>query len=770
MSLGTDIADTFVNWSAFIYIDQSAGIDYRGCVLKRDRFVSKSTNEKNDGPRKRINARLLAVDAWIDTSIWRAGEVVARVVSFFDRFMRRFRTRGTGRFMNEMFSEAFTLGVVGSLVMLAFALPAFEETREDWRATADYSVTFLDRYGTEIGKRGMLLDDSVPLEELPDHLIKAVLSTEDRRFFEHFGIDVVGTFRALVANVRARTVVQGGSSITQQLAKNLFLSSERTLERKIKEAFLSLWLESNLTKREILKLYLDRAYMGGGAFGVGAAAEFYFNKSVKDLTMAEAAMLAGLFKAPTRYAPHVDLPAARARANEVLTNMVEAGFMTEGQVIGARRNPADAVDRTKQDLPDYYLDWAFQEVKRIAPGPDHVLTVKTTIDLGLQKAAEQAVESHLRQFGANYGVKQAAMVAIEPEGALRAMVGGRDYDSSQFNRATDALRQPGSSFKPFVYMTAFMNGFSPKSVELDGPINIGGWSPRNYGRGYSGRVTLTNALVRSINVIPVRLAQKIGRGKIIETAKRMGIRSELRVTRSLPLGTSEVTVLDMAGAYANFANGGKRATPYAVLEIFNSNGDMVWSRKKDGRKAEQILPPDKVAEITGVLTQVVERGTGRRAQLEGIRAGGKTGTTQAYRDAWFIGFTGNFIASVWFGNDNFKPTRRLTGGRLPAMTWNAFMKVAHSNVKIKPLPGFEDNTGTDKKKTSKQIAESDVDGEDERALQHLTLTRESKNVLVEIERLMRGVGPARAGDQGLTPLRTDAPGNSLDVIAGQDEG
>lgn len=754
---------------AGVYIIQTAGVDLRGCVHKRDRLVSKPTNENNGGTRKRINARLLAVDAWIDTSIWRVGEVIARIVSVFDRFMRRFRIRGPGRFANEMASEAFTLGVVGSMVMLAFALPAFEETREDWRAASDYSVTILDRYGTEIGKRGMLLDDSVPLEELPDHLVKAVLATEDRRFFEHFGIDVIGTFRALVANVRARTVVQGGSSITQQLAKNLFLSNERTLERKIKEAFLAVWLEANLTKREILKLYLDRAYMGGGAFGVGAAAEFYFNKSVKDLNMAEAAMLAGLFKAPTRYAPHVDLPAARARANDVLSNMVEAGFMTEGQVIGARRNPAVAVDRTKQDLPDYFLDWAFEEVKRIAPGPDNVLIVKSTIDLGLQKAAEQAVESSLRQYGRNYGVKQAALVSIETDGALRAMVGGRDYDSSQFNRASDALRQPGSSFKPFVYITAFMNGFTPKSVIVDGPITIAGWSPRNYGRGYSGRVTLTNALVRSINTVPVRLSLKIGREKIVETARRMGIRSNLRPTKTLPLGTYEVTVLDMAGAYAVFANGGKRATPYTVEQILNTNGDIIWSRDKNGPKTEQILPPDKVVEITNVLTQVVERGTGRRAQLEGVRAGGKTGTTQAYRDAWFIGFTGNFSTAVWFGNDDFTSTRRLTGGRLPAMTWNAFMKVAHANVKIKPLPGFEGEDGVDKPSANK-IAKSDDDAKEDAQLRHLTLTQESKEVLVEIERLMRGVGPARAGSPGLTPLRTDAPPKSLEVIAGQERG
>ncbi|WP_420825913.1 transglycosylase domain-containing protein [Rhodobium orientis] len=730
-------------------------------------MVSEPDNDPAKRPRKRFSARLLAADAFIDTTVWRIGDWLSRTFSGYARFMRRFRLRGPARGANELLSEVFTLGMAGAVVMLAFALPAFEETREDWRATADYSITILDRYGKEVGKRGMLLDDSVPLEELPDYLVKAALATEDRRFFDHFGIDVIGTFRALLENVRARTVVQGGSSITQQLAKNLFLSNERTLQRKIKEAFLAMWLEANLTKRDILKLYLDRAYMGGGAFGVGAASKFYFNKSVKDISLPEAAMLAGLFKAPTRYAPHIDLPAARARANEVLSNMVEAGFMTEGQVIGARRNPASVVDRSKQELPDYFLDFVFDEIKRIAPGPDHVLTVKSTLDVDLQKTADEAVESSLRQYGRPYGVKQAAMVVVEPDGALRAIVGGRDYDSSQFNRATDALRQPGSSFKPFVYMTAFMHGFSPKSVVRDGPITIGHWSPRNYGRSYSGPVTLTNALVRSINTIPVRLSLKIGRKNIIETAKRMGIRSELRNDASLPIGTSEVTAIDMAGAYAVIANGGRKATPYAIQTILNSSGDVVWERERDGPRREQVMPPDKVHELAEILTQVVERGTGRRARLEGILAGGKTGTTQAYRDAWFIGFTGNYVASVWFGNDDYTSTRRLTGGSLPAMTWNAFMKVAHANVKLKAMPGFGDNA--DEPGQDPALVASGGDGSGEGTLRNFSLPQKSREVLAEIERLMReNITRADSRQAVLKPMRVTGPG--MTVVAGHEDG
>ncbi len=709
-------------------------------------------------------SRLLALDAWIDTTVWSGGIYVSRVFEVYGATMRRFRARGIWRVLSEGLSEGVTLGVAGMVVLLAFALPAFEETREGWQSTADYSVTFLDRNGREIGKRGMMLDDSVPLEELPDTLIKATLATEDRRFFDHFGIDFIGTLRALIENVRAEGVVQGGSSITQQLAKNLFLSNERTLERKIKEAFLAIWLEANMSKRQILKLYLDRAYMGGGVFGVGAASEFYFGKSVKDLTLAESAMLAGLFKAPTKYAPHADLPAARARANEVLTNMVQAGFMTEGQVIGARRNPAVAVDRSKKDLPDYFLDWAFERVKKLAPGPDHVLTVKTTIDMDLQRKAEESVESTLRQYGRNYHVTQAAMSVVEPDGAVRAMVGGRDYGASQFNRATDALRQPGSSFKPFVYMTAFMNGFSPDDTIIDGPVRVGNWMPRNYGRGYRGRVTLTNALVRSINTIPVKLSLKIGRENIVQTAYRMGIRHDLRVTKSVPLGTSEVTVLDMAGAYACMANGGRLALPYAATRIYNSRGKLIWSRDRDGPKPQQVLPRDKVVEMNTILNQVVDRGTGRRARLEGVRAAGKTGTTQAYRDAWFVGYTGNFVAAVWFGNDDFTGTARMTGGSLPAMTWKNFMTYAHANVKLKPIAGFEDQDG-DGTAAADAIAAAGTESGPQASY---ALPARSRVVLNDIAHMFRPTTTADAPN-GAVP-RTDKTDDADDLGGARDSG
>ncbi|WP_434058505.1 transglycosylase domain-containing protein [Coralliovum pocilloporae] len=640
--------------------------------------------------RRRRRIGLLEIDSFIDDGFYRLMNSMSGSFEGLRSFMNRFRVRGYRRIGIELLSDSLTFGFVGAVLAVLLALPAFDETETDWRTQDEFSVTFLDRYGNEIGKRGILLNDSIPLDEIPDHMVKAALATEDRRFYTHFGIDVFGTLRALVENVRAGGVVQGGSSITQQLAKNLFLTNERTLERKIKEAYLSIWLEFNLTKREILKLYLDRAYMGNGAFGVVAAAEVYFGKSVKELTLAESAMLAGLFKAPTKYAPHINLPAARARADEVLTNMVQAGFMTEGQVVAARRNPATPIDSSQVDAPDYFLDYAFDEVKQLAAGStDRVLTVRTTIDTRLQQHAEATTQSFLRQFGASYKASEAAMVLREPEGAVRAMVGGSDYGESQFNRATQALRQPGSSFKPFVYATAMAHGYSPKSIVADAPISIGGWSPRNYTRSYSGNIPLTRALVKSVNTVPVRLAQAVGRDKIVDTAYRMGITSPLKITRSLPLGAAEVTVHDMAQAYAAFANGGYKAPSFAVRTIRNSRGEVIFERPEDTELTERVLAEETVQKMNSILVQIPQWGTARRAAIPNVPTAGKTGTTNAYVDAWFVGYTGNYVAAVWYGNDNNRPTARLTGGRLPAMTWQAVMAKAHENIEVKPIPYTE---------------------------------------------------------------------------------
>lgn len=707
--------------------------------------------------KSRIRNFFLDLDARIDSSLFSSAKGIRELYERYSTFMDRFYVGRWKRWVFiEPFSEAATLGLGGMVLMLILAIPAFRETAdEDWLKKSDLAVTFLDRYGNPIGSRGIKHNDSIPLEDFPDVLIKATLATEDRRFYEHFGIDIAGTARALVTNAQAGGVRQGGSSITQQLAKNLFLSNERTIERKINEAFLAVWLEWRLTKNEILKLYLDRAYMGGGTFGVDGAAHFYFNKSARDVTLAEAAMLAGLFKAPTKYAPHINLPAARARANVVLDNLVDAGFMTEGQVFGARRNPAFAVDRRDEASPNYYLDYAFDEMRKLVDTfpksyTERVFVVRLAIDTNVQKAAEDAIENQLRQFGRDYHATQAATVVSDLDGGIRAMVGGRDYGASQFNRATDAYRQPGSSFKPYVYTTALLNGFTPNSIVVDGPVCIGNWCPQNYGHSYSGAVTLTQAITRSINVVPVKLSiaigqkeqpkapnpAKIGRAKIVEVARRFGLKAPLPDTPSLPIGSDEVTVLEHAVAYATFPNRGKAVTPHAVLEVRTGAGDLVWRWDRDGPKPKQAIPPNIAADMAGMMSHVVSEGTARRAALDGIPTAGKTGTTNAYRDAWFVGYTGNFTCAVWYGNDDYSPTNRMTGGSLPAQTWHDIMVAAHQGVEVREIPGI----GMGQKLPPERVANAQANAApkvlETKPGPPPVLTKRGADILVRVEKLL----------------------------------
>jgi len=712
----------------------------------------------------RLRRFLLDLDARIDFGMYQAKTWGRELYERFTVFMDRFHVAGWRRWcFVEPLSESLTLGNGGLLVLLALAIPAFRETSDDdWLKKSELAVTFLDRYGNEVGSRGIRHNDAIPLDQFPDHLIKATLATEDRRFYEHFGIDFPGLFRAMLTNARAGGVVQGGSSISQQLAKNLFLSNERTIERKVKEAFLALWLEVRLPKNEILKLYLDRAYLGGGTFGVDAAAQFYFNKSARDVNLAEAAMLAGLFKAPSRFAPHINLPAARARANVVLDNLVEAGFMTEGQVFGARRNPATAVDRRDERSPNYYLDWAFDEMKKLGDSlpksvHERVFVVRLALDVDLQKHSEQAIENSLRQYGREYKAKQGAAVLMDIDGAVRAMVGGRDYSESQFNRATDAMRQPGSSFKPYVYATALMNGFKPTSVVVDSPVCIGNWCPKNYGGGHAGAMTLTQAITRSINVIPVKLSialgkgnPKIGRAMIRETARKAGIRTPLPDTPSMPIGADEVTVLDHTGGYTMFPNLGKAMAPHAVLEVRSGAGELIWRWDRDGKKPVQVITPQVAMDMNMMMSHVVEEGTARRAILDGIRSAGKTGTTNAYRDAWFVGFTGNMVCGIWFGNDDYTVMHQMTGGSLPAMTWHEIMAYAHQGIELKPIPGL----GPQAPSARPAVAEGKKDGEAPSSRPASLLTKRGADALVRVERLMDDAtralatsgGPSKASD------------------------
>ncbi|MEZ5923901.1 MAG: PBP1A family penicillin-binding protein [Hyphomicrobiaceae bacterium] len=645
----------------------------------------------NRGGRKRL-VDWLDLDSRLDSGLFTLYEEFKRRWNTASATFARFRLTGFRRVLNEIASEMATMGLGGAAVMLILAQPAFEAVQdENWLSDGYISVTFLDRYGNEIGKRGINRSDAVPLEEIPDVMIKALLSTEDRRFFEHWGVDVFGTLRALAENLRANEVVQGGSSITQQLAKNLFLTSERSLERKIKEAFLALWLETHLTKREILKLYFDRAYMGGGAFGFEAAAQFYFGKSIRDVTLAEAALLAGLPKAPTKYAPHINLAAARARADEVLTNMVQAGFMTEGQVHGARLNPAQPIQTGLASSPDWFLDWAYEEAKRILEGQqDQVFIARTTVDLDMQRTADQTIASTIAENGRAKRVKQGALVSMETDGAVRALVGGVDYGDSQFNRASQGRRQAGSTFKPYVYLTALENGWTPtKTMRDTSPFCKPNHYVTNFSGGASGRsMQLIEALSRSTNTIAVRLSHEVGIKKVAEVAKRLGL-SKVDTSCTMALGTTDLTLLEHTGAYAVFANGGKAVRPYAITDIQNSRGEVVYSRDKQEPAPRQAFDPKVIAQLNSMLRRVVEAGTARRAELDFTNVAGKTGTTSSFKDAWFMGFSGKYVTGIWFGNDESTPMNNVTGGQLVAPAWKTFMTAVHTNIAdIAPIPGI----------------------------------------------------------------------------------
>ena len=613
----------------------------------------------------RIKRAALGFDAWLNSALFQGRRGLAGAWGWYSDKLKALRFRGPVRVLLDLTSEAATLGTVGAVAMLALALPAFRETEDDWLKTQDLAITFLDRYGQEVGRRGLHLDDSYKLEDFPDYMIKAALATEDRRFYEHWGIDPIGTFRALLVNAQGGGVVQGGSSITQQLAKNLFLTNERSLERKIKEAFLAIWLEFHLTKDEILKLYLDRAYMGGGAHGVVAAADYYFSKPAKDLTLAESAMLAGLFKAPTKYAPHVNLPAARARANEVLRNMVEAGFLTDGQIQTARRNPATPVNRERETTPDFYLDWAFEQVKGLATqkkfGNERVLIVKTPLDTALQRHTEADAREHAapartpvqgrpgRHRRHGRGRRRAhhrRRARLRPE-----PVQPRHRRPAPAGLLVQALRLCGGAHHQ-PEAAAELHRRRPADLPRQlVPAELRPLLLRLHAAGL-GAGPLDQLDPRPACRVEIGKGNaKAGRAVIVDTAKRMGLTHPLADSSSLPIGAAEVTPIDMAASYAVFANGGKRADPYAAWEVRNSAGDVIYRHDRD-TPPKQVLDTRVVQDMNFMLNKVVEEGTGKRAALEGIPVAGKTGTTNGYKDAWFVGYTGNLVASVWYGNDD----------------------------------------------------------------------------------------------------------------------
>jgi penicillin-binding protein 1A len=569
----------------------------------------------------------------------------------------------------------------GTLAYFALTLPPVNDLDAAWRRP---SVSLLGADGSLIATYGDLFGEPLKLKDLPPYLPEAVLATEDRRFYHHYGVDPIGLVRAVVVNLRAGHVVQGGSTISQQLAKNLFLTPERTMRRKIQEMLLALWLERKFTKDQLLEIYLNRIYLGAGTYGVDAAAERYFDKSARKVSLYEAATIAGLLKAPTRFSPARDREQTEKRTAQVLDNMVDAGFITAAQAAAATKDKAVlAVAGRARPGNRYFADWVYEQTPGFVSGEGRDLVVHTTLDPKLQAAAEAAIEATLAKDGEKAEVAQGALVAMTPDGAVRALVGGRDYGDSQFNRATQALRQPGSAFKPFVYLAALEQGMTPEDHFFDGPIRIGNWRPHNYESRYRGDVTAADALALSINTVAAQVLQRAGIDNAINVAHRLGITSDLQRDASLALGTSEVTLVDLVTAYCAFASGGRGALPYGITEIHDKDGHVLYKRAGDG--AGLVIAPDHVTEMNAMLSGVIARGTGRAAAFD-RPAAGKTGTTQDFHDAWFVGYTADLVAGVWLGNDDNSAMNHITGGSLPAKTWRAFMVAVTQGMPVRALP------------------------------------------------------------------------------------
>ncbi len=604
---------------------------------------------------------------------------------------RKPRRRSGRSFLSKLVYAGLVLclwGVIavgGVVAYYASQLPPIDQLTVPKRPP---NIAIMASDGSLLANRGETGGRTVSIKELPPYVPKAFVAIEDRRFYDHFGIDPMGIARAFFRNLHRGGVSQGGSTLTQQLAKNLFLTQERTASRKIQEAILALWLERNYTKDQILELYLNRVYFGSGAYGVEAAAQRYYGKSARDLSLSEAAVMAGLVQAPSRLAPNRNPEAAQARAELVIAAMNELGFITPGMTKTALGAPAEPVRSRGAGSVNYAADYVMDVLDDFVGTIESDIVVTTTIDPAMQNAAERALVDELNAKGQKYNVSQGAFVAMEPDGALKAMVGGRNYETSQFNRATSARRQPGSSFKPFVYLTAIERGLTPNTIREDSPVNIKGWTPENYDHGYRGPIALRDALALSLNTIAVKLNVEVGPKAVVQTAQRLGITSPLQAVPALALGTSEVTPLEMVSAYSTFANGGMGVVPYVISQVKTTDGKVVYKRPASNGLG-RVIDPGAVAMMNEMMHNTFVIGTARSAQIPGWTMAGKTGTTNDYKDAWFLGFTGNLVAGVWLGNDDGTVTKKVSGGNLPSETWHNFMKVALKDKQPVPLPGLE---------------------------------------------------------------------------------
>lgn len=579
-----------------------------------------------------------------------------------NRKKRESKQRLATRRIILIFLSFLVITFAGWLLYCVLTLPDIDQAVA---RTRQPSTTITAENGNEVKTFGSVYSEVIRLNELPSYVPDAIISTEDRRFYAHFGFDIVAFTRAMLTNIFMGLYAQGGSTITQQVAKNLFLTSQKNIKRKTQELLLAFWLEHKFSKEQILTLYLNRVYLGAGTYGIEAASQKYFQKSSRDMNLLEAAIIAGMLKAPSRYNPIASAERAKARAKVVLQNMVNNDALTERQMKYALTLPVGEDKSYKVQGADYFADWVYREVNDYIGERDNDIYVYTTLDQKIQENAEKILREAV--FAAkNRNVSEGAVVVLNKSGEVKAMVGGIDYRKSQFNRAVTALRQPGSAFKPFVYLTALQNGWKREDRIDDVPLSIGKWKPENYDKKYYGSVTLDEALMKSLNLATVNLSESLSRKDIIRTAKKMGISTPVENTPSLALGTFEVKVIDMATAYSAIANGGYATWPHAIKEIYTRDGYQLYQREADTEN--RILDAGAVKDLTKMLEKVISQGTGRRAKIPGFAAG-KTGTTQDYRDAWFVGFTDEYVIAVWVGNDDNSPMKGVTGGTLPAEIW-----------------------------------------------------------------------------------------------------
>lgn len=636
-------------------------------------FVRPEDRPAPDGRSRRGGVRNASAEPELERS-----EPMARRKGKPENKGRKRRRRSV---LGGLFYWAFVLGLwgvigVGALVAYHFTkLPPIDQIAVPKRPP---NIAILAADGSLLANRGETGGRTVTIGELPPYLPKAFVAIEDHRFYSHFGVDPIGVSRAVVKNLSGRGGMQGGSTLTQQLAKNIFLTQERTASRKIQEAILSLWLEHKFSKDQIIELYLNRVYFGSGAYGVEAAAQKYFGKSARAVSLQEAAILAGLVQAPSRLAPNRNPDAAQARAELVLAAMAREGFIDDKQAKIAIAKPAEAIRPGGASTANYAADYVMDVLDDFVGNIETDVTVQTTIDPKLQSAAEKTIVDELNARGEKFGVGQGALVAMTPDGAVKALVGGRNYSESQFNRAITAKRQPGSAFKPFVYLAALEAGLMPETIREDSPVSVRGWSPENYSRQYSGPVSLTKALALSLNTVAVKLGMEVGPKNVVRVAQRLGINSPLQANASLALGTSEVSPLELVAAYAVIANGGTGIIPHVITQVKSASGEVVYKRQPAA--IGRVIEPDKDAMLQAMMRETLQVGTARKADLPGWDAAGKTGTTQDFRDAWFIGFTGHLVTGVWFGNDDNSATKKVTGSNLPVESWSRFMKIAHQGV------------------------------------------------------------------------------------------